>query len=129
MQLVQTFAELLQQSVGACVLCVVCNEQDHISELQTTALHKQERLCWNMCTEFLFVPYDSEEVMQIAPPPQEVLLRVDPRDEDASFAVALADVTRQHVEAFAAALPGTALPSLACDCQRGSRHDCSTAHT
>lgn len=129
MQLDQANTQLLQQSVGACVLCVVCNEQNQISELQTTALHKQERLCWNMCAEFLFVPYDSEEVMQIAPPPQEVLLWVDPRDEDASFAVALADVTRQHVEVFATALPGTALTTLACGCQRRSRHDCSTART
>ena len=74
--------------------------------VQPTTLDKQKRLCWNMRAEFLVVPFDSDEVRQIAPPPEEVLLWVNPRHEDKNFALDLAAVLLQHVEKLATALPG-----------------------
>jgi len=82
--------------------------------VQTTTLNKQQRLCWNMRAEFLFVPFDSDEVRQIAPPPEEVLLWVDPRHEDKTFALELAAVLLQHVEVLATALPGGSIFSNPC---------------
>jgi len=82
--------------------------------VQTTTLDKQKRLCWNMRAEFLVVPFDSDEVRQIAPPPGEILLWVDPRHEDKTFALDLAAVLLQHVEILATALPGVLIFSQSC---------------
>ncbi len=51
-----------------------------------------------MCADFRFVPFDFEEVKQVAPPPEE--LEVNPHAEDGSFAHDLAEVQLQHVNAL-----------------------------
>lgn len=60
-------------------------------------LQKQERLCQNMGAQFLCVPFTSEEVMQVAPPAREVILKVDPRVEDNAFANQLAAVLLSNI--------------------------------
>lgn len=74
--------------------------------MQTATLQKQERLCQNMDAQFLCVPFDSEDVLQVAPPATEVILEVDPRVEDIKFANELATVLFNHVNTLLDALPG-----------------------
>lgn len=59
-----------------------------------------------MDAQFLCVPFDSEEVVHVAPPPTEVILEVDLRVEDTEFANQLATVLLNHVNALLAGLPG-----------------------
>ena len=59
-----------------------------------------------MGAQFLCVPFDSEEVKQIAPPAREVILEVDHRTEDSTSANELAAVLLNHINALVAGLPG-----------------------
>lgn len=59
-----------------------------------------------MGAQFLCVPWDSEEVRQIAPPATEVVLEVECRAEDISFAKDLAALLLKHIMAMVDACPG-----------------------
>ena len=59
-----------------------------------------------MSAELLCVPFDSEEVKQIAPAPREVILEVIPREGDGTFSCGLAAVLLKHLNALSERLPG-----------------------
>ncbi len=98
--------QLYKCSLTRSALCFATKRTWTFGNVQMTTLNKQQRLCQNMRAVFLVVPFDSDEVRQIAPPPEEVLLWVDPRHEDKTFALDLAAVLLQHMEILAIALPG-----------------------
>ena len=62
-----------------------------------------------MGAQFLCVPFDSEEVKQIAPAAKEVILEVECRLQDISFANDLGAVLLKHIKALVDACPGWCL--------------------
>ena len=85
--------------------------------LQTATLQKQERSRQIIGAQFLRVPVDSEEVKQVAPPARDVILEVDQRAEDTTFANQLALVLLSHINALVDGLPGWCTACEAIDVQ------------
>ena len=69
-----------------------------------------------MGAQFLCVSFDSEEVKQIAPAAMEVILEVECRVQDISFANDLAAVLLKHIMALVDACPGWCLKAHTCIC-------------
>ena len=59
-----------------------------------------------MSADFLCVPFNSDVVKQVAPPPKEVIWEVAPTAEDGNFAHHLATALLKHIGALGEALPG-----------------------
>lgn len=67
-----------------------------------------------MGAQFLCVPFDTEEVKQIAPAATEIVLEVECRVQDISFASDLAAVLLKHITALVDAYPGWYLQAAMC---------------
>ena len=74
--------------------------------MQSAAYASQEQVCRNMSATFLILS-EEDKFHQVAPSLEHIVYNVTPRQQDSSFATALASVISEHSEGLAALQLGT----------------------